>query len=86
MTSSSPSPDRDPIIEAGFAKHENEGGRIPLTGQFVQDMPLGGVFLQDMPTPRPQPRPGPRVKGVAPATTSAGEDYQPGQGTWREVE
>lgn len=83
MTSSSPSPD-----PAGFAKHSNEGGRLPLTGQFLDEMhgPLGGVFIQDMPTARPG-RGRPKVKGVPGASTgSPGEDYQSGQGTWREVE
>lgn len=84
MTSSSPSPESDP---AGFARHDHEGERIPLTGLFTSDVhpPLGGgVLLQDMPTARPAPRPVPRVKGVPGATRDAAAD-QPGQGSWREA-
>lgn len=88
MTSSSPSPEHRPELPGGFAKHDPE--RIPLAGPFVSDIdmpgPIGGVFLQDMPAGRPV-RPKVKVKGVPGASTgTAGEDYQPGQGSWREVQ
>lgn len=81
MTSSSPSPD-----PAGFARHDNEGERLPLTGLFASEMPARqGVFLTDMPAGRPVPR-RPKVKGVPGPSTSADGDYAAGQGTWRDVE
>lgn len=85
MTSSSPSP--DPIIEAGFAKHEHEGERLPLAGPFVSDMrgPLGGVYLQDMPMGKPPARQPRKIKGLPGPTTGASPDYEPGQGTWRDA-
>lgn len=80
MTSSSQSPD-----PAGFARHDSQ--RIPLAGPFVSEMPAprGGVFLTDMPQGRPQQPARKRIKGVPGASNAAGDDYQPGQGTWSDA-